>query len=145
MQRTCRIPPGTYRLTRDVVNPLPDLRQRYDWRARPVWPAGTEVVVSKETYAIEGECGGHFEWSVLRLAGGASSQHRIAQHSIEHADQFEAIAGALLGAEESVAALFTRLDIDRQPLFLWLVEHGEVDRADVERIWAAYMEDESAP
>lgn len=30
-----------YKLTRDVKNPKPDLRQKYDWRSQSVWKAGT--------------------------------------------------------------------------------------------------------
>jgi hypothetical protein len=43
---------GIYRLTRDVVNPKPDRRQRYDWKAQPMWQAGALFYVRTETHEV---------------------------------------------------------------------------------------------
>lgn|SRR5215831_2005185 len=41
-------PNGIYVLKHDVQNPKPDKRQKYDWRAQVVWPAGLRLTVTEE-------------------------------------------------------------------------------------------------
>jgi hypothetical protein len=43
--------PGTYRLVADFKSPTPDKRQKHDWRAQPVIPAGTLVYVRESAMA----------------------------------------------------------------------------------------------
>lgn len=48
---------GNYILTRDVTNPYPDKRKKYDWRDHAVWKSGTEFVVTEQRadFEFEGE------------------------------------------------------------------------------------------
>ena len=72
--------PGTVlRLVRDVVNPNPDRRQKYDWRADALWSAGTRFRVVRH-----GDPGGAwvlvcgFRWNTLqRLAVGCIQARAI--------------------------------------------------------------------
>ncbi len=137
MSKPCLIQPGTYKLLTDVKNPKPDRRQKYDWRAEAVWEAGTEFVV-----AHEGIGDGRGAHASIMLVGHKWASHRVTQYGTP--EQFKAIVKSLVAIEESVNALFTRIGIDSN-FVKWLVKQGKLSRAELEKSWNEYMNDESAP
>jgi hypothetical protein len=44
-------PHKSYRLTRDVINPNPDRRQKHDWRAAEVWKVGKRFYAQTRSFA----------------------------------------------------------------------------------------------
>lgn len=127
--------PGTYVLTADIANPAPDRRKKHDWRAVPTWTSGTEFLVearqvdSKHSYAAITQVGSR--WSHLTIGPG-------------DVDQYAALSAALIPVEESIDAMFTRLDVHGN-FAKWLVNSGHLHRDTFERLWGKYQSGEDAP
>lgn len=130
--------PGTYRLAADLVNPKADRRQRYDWRAKAVFTAGTEFVVVADTV---GETAGvdPSGWTVIRMVG-ARYTYQAALSSGPFAELYAALEGALQPVAESVAACLFRLEVNDH-FAAWLLDSGVVTRELFERLWLLYCED----
>lgn len=151
------IPPGAYKLARDVQNPSPDRRYSRDWRKMPVWDKGTQFVVREQrrmgdrhlaevTAGLEpdvvAELLARDRYTVVELAGDHhASLHRIGPGDDE---QYAALAGALVAVEETLAQFMTRIDCE-SGFTEWLLENGKISRADLERWWHSYQygDDES--
>jgi hypothetical protein len=124
------IKPGTYRLTRDVINPHPDRRMRRDWRALPVVPAGTMFAVSlwcpgtdNETVELKAHSSVGHDWSI-----GPSN------------DLFDLIAPFLYPVEESPTDYLLRETYEHHAgrLLDILVTQGKLTLADVVEALEAY-------
>jgi hypothetical protein len=130
--------PGTYRLTRDVVNPCADKRHKHDWRKEPVLKAGAEFLVEDERSLFpEDATSRERAWTSLRLVGARWSHMKLYEGADN--DVYNAIAQALEMIPETLGAQLTRLDVKRG-FATWLVESGSVDRELFERLWNAYMD-----
>lgn len=129
MSRT--ITPGTYVLTRDVGNPRPDRRVRRDWTKREVWEEGT-VLIAMDYTRVGGT-------PSLSLVGDRLDiLHRVDPWH----DGYLPLVSALEPCEESLAAMFTRLDVDSgaQYLIRFLVETDRMTKEQFERTWSEYQE-----
>jgi hypothetical protein len=82
---TTQLTPGLYTLSRDVANPSPDRRQKYDWRVRPTWTAGTEFYVETERFAERAGM-------LVMTLSHARFSHRL----YEHEAKFMLLAAALV-------------------------------------------------
>lgn len=137
--------PGTYVLTRDVDNPKPDRRHKYDWRALSTIPAGTEFLAVEWTWEIwdlEPDIqarlqlkGPHTE---IVMVGGRWSHHKVRDHG-QYQALYAALEAALVPVQESTSAMLTRLDVQSQ-FGKWLLESGTIPRELFETLWARYME-----
>ncbi len=141
--------PGTYVLSRNVHNPNPDRRKRHDWRAVPVFRAGQEfLVVDLWNEALEDMLGPAADeasararrlWTAIQLVGA-----RWSHQDVKPKDELYAVLEvALAPAAESLDAMLTRLDV-HNGFARWLVESEAVDRALFERLWDAYLRDDSS-
>src|SRR6185436_12290051 len=151
------IPPGTYKLARDVQNPTPDRRHTRDWRKMPVWNQGSRFVVKEQrrmgdTHLAEVTAGldpdvvaelrAKDRYTVVELAGSRwPGSHRIGPGDEE---QYAALAAALTPCEESLSQFMTRIDCE-SGFVEWLVENDKITRADLEKWWHSYQygDDES--
>lgn len=145
------IPPGSYRLDRDVKNPRADRRVTRDWSKASVWQAGLEFVVRAQqrvsTRELDEATAGlpadvadklraHNVYTVVELAGDRhAGLHRVGPG---HAEQYAALAESLVQTEESIIQFMTRIDCS-SGFVQWLVERGAVKRADLERWWREYQ------
>ncbi len=125
--------PGTYRLAADLANPQADRRERYDWRKKAVFTAGTEFIAVAITE----------RWSdsdiiVVRVVG-ARHVHQDVRSWGTHAELYAALEGALQPVAESVAACLSRLEV-RDHFAAWLLDSGAVTRELFERLWQAYSD-----
>lgn len=110
--------PGTYRLTREVANPEPDRRQRYDWRALVTMEKGTLFVVETRHPGV----------TVIRRQNGSLSEP-------EGMPLFEAIAPYLEPVTERPTDLLARrgyVHNMRGHVLDRLFAAGKVTLADVE-------------
>lgn len=152
------IPPGAYKLDRDVQNPRPDRRRTRDWRKMPVWDKGTQFVVKEQRRMgdrhlaeiaaglapeVVAKLRADDRYTVVELVG----DHHPILHRIGPGDeeQYAALAAALVPTEESLGQFMTRIDCQNR-FVEWLVEKGAVGRADLERWWHRYQygEDDGA-
>lgn len=145
------IPPGAYRLDRDVANPRPDRRHSRDWRKMPVWDKGTRFVVKEQRRMgdrdlaevtvgldpnVAAELRARDRYTVVELAGDHNANlHRVGPGDEE---QYAALAEALVPTTESLSQFMTRIDCE-SGFVEWLVEKGAVQRADLERWWRRYQ------
>lgn len=143
------IPPGAYRLARDVKNPRPDRRKTRDWRASPTWKEGTEFVVREQRREHVGEDilaqlpedkRARIMATLLYTVIEATDQSHPSLHRIGPGadEQYAALAAALVPTEESLAQFMTRIDLD-SGFVQWLVERGAISRRDVEMWWQRYQ------
>lgn len=58
----------TYQLTRDVINPSPDRRQRHDWRALETWKAWTRFYAHTRNFAHGSALDGLSDEAKLRVS-----------------------------------------------------------------------------
>ncbi|WNM70246.1 hypothetical protein [Myxococcus phage Mx1] len=58
--------PGTYVLNKDVANPKPDRRLKYDWRRAAVWEKGQRFQVNTDSFDASGIL---ITWTVITLLG----------------------------------------------------------------------------
>lgn len=104
--------PGNYILTRDVTNPFPDKRKKYDWRDLPFWKAGSEFVVVEHHNDIEYD-GEKIPAPYYSLDIRKRSSHRLDVRRPTKADdidalKLQALAGSLQKVEpETIGKLFT--------------------------------------
>jgi len=151
------IPPGTYKLARDVQNPTPDRRHTRDWRKMPVWNQGSRFVVKEQRRMgdkhlaevtagldpdVVAELRAKDRYTVVELAGSRwPGSHRIGPGDEE---QYAALAAALTPCEESLSQFMTRIDCE-SGFVEWLVENDKITRADLEKWWHSYQygDDES--
>jgi len=156
-QNDIDIPPGTYKLDRDVQNPRPDRRCTRDWRKMPVWNRGVRFVVKEQRrmgdrHLAEATAGlepdvvaalrAKDRYTVIELAGDRwPTNHRIGPGDDE---QYAALAAALVSTEESISQFMTRIDCE-SGFVEWLVENDKITRADLETWWHSYQygDDES--
>jgi hypothetical protein len=145
------IPPGCYRLDRDVKNPRADRRATRDWSKSAVWQRGLEFVVREQrrisTRDFDESVAGlpadvadqlrvRNAYTVVELAGDRhAGLHRIGPG---HAEQYAALAEALVQTEESITQFMTRIDCN-SGFVQWLVEHAAIQRADLEKWWHRYQ------
>ena len=145
------IPSGFYRIDRDVKNPRADRRVTRDWSKAPVWAAGTEFVVREqqrmstrhldESVAdlppdVVAKLRARNTYTVVELAGDRHpSLHRVGPG---HAEQYAALAAALVPTAESVDQFMTRIDCD-SGFVKHLVGRGAIARADLEKWWREYQ------
>lgn len=150
--------PGTYKLTRDVTNPKPDRRKTSDWRAKPMWPEGTQFIVKERRYDLE-DAGLSAEdrakisdeeravietkmiTTEIHLVGSRWSHMNVRENA--EAEQHAAISAALEAIEESHAAMFTRLGVPSEYFTRWLVESGRLTPSAFEKLWEVYQEREN--
>lgn len=150
MSKTNDIPPGPYRLGSDVQNPRADRRHTRDWRKAPWWKKGTQFVVKEQRRgafsreyldSLPAEVADRLRaddrYTVIELAGDRwPTSHRIGPGD---EDQYAALAAALVpNKEETLDQFMTRIDC-QNGFVEWLVEHGMVQRADLERWWHRYQ------
>lgn len=147
-----KLAPGSYMLSRDVVNPTPDRRHKHDWRMRPVWRAGMELVVREERAAplldeawLASLTEEHRRAVIARVnethgllieAVGDRwpSLHRIGEGN----EAYAALAVAMVPiAEESLEAFLARIQCE-SALGRYLVESGRMTRDQLAELWAAY-------
>ena len=134
---------GTYRLASDLANPQADRRERYDWRKKAVFTAGTEfVVVAEELDAddakiLEPEARTSLPTSV-RMVGSKYTYQDVHCYGL-CAELYAALEGALQPVGESVAACLSRLEV-RDHFAAWLLDSGAVTRELFERLWQAYSD-----
>jgi hypothetical protein len=147
---TIDIPPGSYRLTRDVANPWPDRRYNRDWRKLPVWEKGARFTVRELRRMGDrhlNEMAGDLEptllanlrardrYTVVELAGDRyPSLHRVGPGDRE---QYAALGAAFEPSDESLAQFMTRIGCDNT-FAEWLLEKGIVTRLDFEQWWHRY-------
>lgn len=147
---TPMIAPGCYKLSRDVGNPEPDRRQRYDWRKLPVWKAGWEFIVieknrfdhlddeylSKLPEETRTKLKVESKYTVVQLVGDRwPSSHEIGPG---HEEQYAVLAEALVTVEESIEQMMLRIGAHREGFAAWLVETGKIDRKLFESWWNEY-------
>jgi len=140
---------GTYKLSRDVENPHPDRRKTRDWRAIPLWKAGTEFLVQtygRETNSLIDSVKSELtpeqierierkvSYSVIQLVGHRWSHEYIGPGNVE---QYTALGAALEPIPESHEAMFTRLGV-RDYFARWLVESGRLTPQAFETLHEAY-------
>jgi len=136
--------PGTYRLAADLANPQSDRRERYDWRKKAVFTAGTEFVVVADTVdreTIDRWSASGIDtstWTVIRMVGSKHTYQDVHQHGV-CAELYAALEGALQPVAESVAACLSRLEV-RDHFAEWLLDSGAVTRELFERLWQAYSD-----
>jgi len=95
--------PGTYRLTKDIPAPMPDKRERHDWRKAPV-PAGTLFAIRDESYWAPGLL------TVARLRG-------FSTHSLSVSDpRARALLEALEAVDETPSLWLLREQSDNSAL-----------------------------
>lgn len=128
------LPPGNYKLEYDVVNPKPDRRQKYDWRAAPVWVAGDEFLVVNESGPED-----HPEivFPVISMVGHRYSHHVIREYT--DPKRFLVLREHLRPCSESLDALFTRIGCSSN-FAQWLARSGKMDAAQLTALWAEYEE-----
>lgn len=124
------MPAGTYRLKCDVTNPRADRRERYDWRKKPGWAAGTEFIVKNELVDDL------LELPAIRLVGSKYGYQTVMPGGV-CADLYKVLEAALEPVAESCDALITRLDV-RDHFAQWLLRSGAVSRELFERLWSTY-------
>jgi hypothetical protein len=96
-----KLPPGVYQLVKDVVNPAPDRRQKYDWRLLPLWTKGKRFIVSHQTESHKA-AGQIVTWTVARVVPETGGSHMLAGNGDE---RFNALVDALAPADESVDSI----------------------------------------
>jgi hypothetical protein len=136
--------PGTYRLNADLANPQADRRERYDWRKKAVFTAGTEfVVVVDEIDADDAKIlasgSGITLPTSVRMVGARFTYQAVHCYGL-CARLYAALEGALQPVAESVAAFASRLEV-RDHFATWLLYSGVVTRELFERLWLLYSED----
>lgn len=148
-EKNITIPPGPYRLDRDVKNPKPDRRRTRDWRASVTWRAGwTFVVIAQTRVVITSEMVADLPPEAL-AAIEAKNMYTVVELAGEHyaclrrvgpgaAEQYAALAEALVPCEESVDQFMTRLACDNR-FAAWLVERGTFTRPVFESLWESYQ------
>lgn len=145
------IPPGAYRLDRDVQNPRPDHRRTRDWRKMPIWYAGVRFVVREQSrmgaHSLAEACAGlephvvaklqaEDRYTVVELEGPrGSTNHRVGPR---HADQYAALAAALVPTEESSSQFMARIGCASE-FVEWLIENNAIPRLDLEKWWHRYQ------
>ncbi len=122
--------PGTYKLLTDVVNPKPDRRRKYDWRAEAVWEAGTEFLVENDST----------EGAPFRTIQRVGEKRKLTEWGSTR-EQFLAVFKSLVAIEESVDAQCTRLGIESN-FVKWLVTNNKLSRTDLEQFWNTYWNEE---
>lgn len=122
--------PGTYKLTRDLLNPSADRRHKRDWREFEFWREGWEFLVQDR------ESGGH-PYTQIVLVG-----HRWTHQAIGpgHKEKYAALEAALVPCAESNEAMFTALGVDDH-FARFLVRSGKLDEDAFRKLWAEYQDD----
>ncbi len=127
--------PGIYILTKDVVLPHPDRRQKHDWRVSASIEAGTRFVV--EEWVVHGERGADVTITDggLHLAGGYK-HNRVLSHS----EVYQALQPFLQLAPKTLGTVLTLSDVigpatNKRPLcaiIADLIDMGKITLDDVE-------------
>ncbi len=130
--------PGVYKLSRDVVNPSADRRQRYDWRAQATWGAGEEFLVEAVWLDRDAPLP-----PVVKVTISKVDSRYSYQKMSEWGDQlrFAALKDALVTTDESDAAFFAKNEIDSS-FARWLVTSGHMSRGQLAVMWTAYAGEE---
>ncbi len=150
------IPAGSYRLSRSVKNPTPDRRRTRDWRALAIWSEGEEFIVREQRRDLAGldlarlpdDKRARVEATMLYTVVEMVGQDHPCLHRVGpgNAEQYAALAAALVPTEESLAQFMARIELE-SGFVRWLVDRGEISRADIERLWNQfqYGDPEGAP
>ncbi len=132
--------PGPYRLPADLANPQADRRERYDWRKKAVFTAGTEfIVVADELDPDDAKAiASGTRITSVRMVGSRYTYQDVHCYGL-CAELYTALEGALQPVAESVAACLSRLEV-RDHFAAWLLDSGAVTRELFERLWQAYSD-----
>lgn len=128
---------GTYKLAHDVVNPEADRRCRGDFDKIPVWPAGTVIIVTKHTESLEE--GKNFHYYTVKPT---SREFRYSRIHRAHGG-YVALIEALEPCEETIGALFTRLDVytsNNERFLRWLLEEGHIGKTLFRLLYSEWQE-----
>jgi len=128
--------PGTYKLTRDIKNPKPDRRVKEDWRAHPVWKAGTEFLVQPLLHKERDDEPTSLCTKIVKV--GHRWQHEYLGPA--NAAQYAALEAALEPCAASDDAFFTEHYID-SAFGRWLLHSGRLSRELLLKLWTEYQED----
>ena len=85
--------PGQYILSRDVQNPRPDRRARYDWRLQETWRRGQEFTIDEDR-ALN-------RMTRIRLTWGRWDSQCLYIEAVETRTQVDALLDGLVPAERS--------------------------------------------
>lgn len=144
------IPPGPYRLSRDVKNPNADRRVARDWRKVPVWKKGTQFVVVEQRHrAISEEYLLTLDPKVAAQLRERDTYTTIVQAGHSHPclymigpgseEQYKALDAALVRCEtESLDQFLTRIDCP-DGFVEWMLENNHATRAEIESWWCSYQ------
>ncbi len=135
--------PGTYRLAAELANPQADRRERYDWRKKAAFPAGTEFVVvadkiDDDVAQILASGSRITLPTIVRMVGARYTYQEVHSRG-PCAALYTALEGALQPVAESVAAFLNRLEV-RDHFAKWLIGSGTVTRELFDRLWQAYTD-----
>lgn len=144
------IPPGPYRLSRDVRNPNADRRCTRDWRKETTWKAGTRfVVVEQRRHALSDEYLNTLGPDLAKRLRENDTYTTIVEAGVSypslymigpgHTDQYKALDAALVRCEiEAIDQFLTRIDCP-DGFVEWMLENNRVSRTDVEKWWHSYQ------
>lgn len=147
--RDITIAPGSYTLARDVKNPEPDRREKYDWRKRPMWKTGAQFIVREMRdgnlidadylAGLSPDARAKLEadrtYTVVEMIGDRwPGLHRVGPG---HVEQYAALAEALVVVEETDDHFLARIDC-RDRFASWLVASKRVTREEFEALWWTY-------
>jgi hypothetical protein len=128
---------GTYKLTREIVNPTPDRRQKYDWRKEASFPAGMEFVVEEHDLGLEADTG--YKILANKLKPVREGGGRVLS---DYEDLFKTIAAALEPCEESIDAMLARLGVHgcaNDRFLRWLLDNELMGRRLFEQLYEAWL------
>lgn len=120
--------PNEYRvLTRDVEAPRPDRRQIYDWRALPIWKAGTKLEIvwngprtPNDTERMRREVRTPGRWSRKTIA--------------DFDDRFALLIEASAPDTPSLDRMLNERQILHEDVVTYLWEQGRITAADLDAV-----------